>query len=239
MRSLIAVAAVLLAALGTAARAADAGPTVVELFTSQGCSSCPPADRLLVELAEREDVIALGFHVDYWDHIGWPDPFGLAEATARQRAYGRWLGHRSVFTPQMIIDGAVSAVGSRGHEVLPAIAEAPAVRTPRVPVTLTPEGADRLSVRVGPGPAPGDGAQIVLIRYDAAHATAVGRGENRGRTLTNAHVVRSIAPIGVWRGEPVTLTVPAPPSADPGGFVVLVQPDRMGPILGAARLSVN
>lgn len=239
MRLVIVLAAILLAAPGTAARAADPGPTVVELFTSQGCSSCPPADQFLVELAQRDDVIALGYHIDYWDHIGWSDPFGLAEATARQRAYGRWLGHRSVFTPQMIIDGTVSTVGSRRNEVLPAIAEAPSARTPRVAVDLVAEAPDRLSVRVGPGPATGDGARILLIRYDDAHVTAVGRGENRGRTLINANVVRSIAPIGVWRGKAVTLTVPAAPSADTGGFVVLVQPDGLGAILGAARLSTN
>ena len=223
---------------------------MVELFTSQGCSSCPPADRLLGQLAGRDDVIALGFHIDYWDYIGWADPFALPEATARQRRYGRALGLPSIFTPQMVIDGTVSTVGSRPSEVLRAIERAPARRAERVPVTVTmaaasgPGAADRLDIRIGAGPAPDAPAPVLLIRYEDGHVTDVARGENRGRTLTDAHVVREIRRLGTWTGAPLALTVPMEAGqtddpAAPGGHVVLVQRGEAGPILGVAEFTAR
>ena len=135
------------AALGASAVAAADRPVVVELFTSQGCSSCPPADVLLGELAKREDVLALAFHVDYWDRLGWKDPFSSAMATARQRAYGHKLGLRTVYTPQIVVDGTAEMVGSDRRAVARAIAAARAKQT--VDVKLARE-AGELVVQVGP-----------------------------------------------------------------------------------------
>ncbi len=233
------LAAALVAAAGPARADAPAGarPAVVELFTSQGCSSCPPADRLLGQLAGRDDVVALSLHVDYWDYIGWTDPFALPEATLRQRRYARARRLTSVFTPQMIVDGARSVVGSRSAEVSAALAGAGGAA--RVAVALSRPAPDRLQIAIGAGDAPVKGADIVLLRYDDRHVTAIGRGENRGRTLAYHNVVRSIERVGHWPGEPVRLTVPIDHTEEPGGYVVLVQCDGgRGPILGVARLAV-
>ncbi len=233
----LACALALVGAGGASAEPAATAPTVVELFTSQGCSSCPPADSLLGELADRDDVIALGYHIDYWDYIGWVDPFGLPEATARQRSYGRSLGLRSVFTPQMVVDGKVSVIGSRRREVNGAIAAAPDIRPQAVAVAVERIASDRVSVTVEGGQRPAGGAaDVVLVRYDSAHVTEVARGENHGRTLDDANVVRHVELIGQWQGAPLTLTAAIPAGAEAGGCVVLVQQAGHGPSLGAARL---
>lgn len=235
--SLLALAALLLPFAG-AAQSEDpvASPTVVELFTSQGCSSCPPADRLLEELADRDDVLALGYHVDYWDYIGWADPFASRESTMRQRQYGRAFDLRSVFTPQMVVDGVVSVVGSRRREVDRAIAAAPALRPQTVPVAVEQPDPDQFIVTLGAADYMGEPADVVLVRYDQAHVTEVERGENRGRTLTDVNVVRQFDVIGQWRGESMTISATMPVSDIPGGCAVLVQLPGHGPILGAARI---
>ena len=214
-------------------------PTVVELFTSQGCSSCPPADRLLQELADRDDVLALGYHVDYWDYIGWADPFASRDSTMRQRQYGRAFDLRSVFTPQMVVDGSVSLVGSRRREVNRAIDEAPGQRRHTVPVMVEQPDRDRFIVSLGAADYDGEPADIVLVRYDASHVTEVARGENRGRTLTDVNVVRQFDVIGQWRGEAMTLSASMPVSDIPGGCAVIVQSPGHGAILGAARIVVQ
>ena len=237
---LIALAAMLLPFAGPAqAEITVDSPTVVELFTSQGCSSCPPADRLLEELTERDDVLALGYHVDYWDYIGWADPFASRESTMRQRLYGRAFDLRSVFTPQMVVDGAVSVVGSRRREVTRAIEAAPQNRPQTVAVSVEQPDPSRFIVSLGAADYDGEPADIVLVRYDKAHVTEVERGENRGRTLTDVNVVRQFDVIGQWRGEPITITANMPVSDIPGGCAVLVQLPGHGPILGAARIMVQ
>ena len=238
--SLIALAAMLLPLAGPAqAEITVDSPTVVELFTSQGCSSCPPADRLLEELTERDDVLALGYHVDYWDYIGWADPFASRESTMRQRLYGRAFDLRSVFTPQMVVDGAVSVVGSRRREVTRAIEAAPQNRPQTVAVTVEQPDPSRFIVSLGAADYDGEPADIVLVRYDEAHVTEVARGENRGRTLTDVNVVRQFDVIGQWRGEPLTISASMPVSDIPGGCAVLIQLPDHGPIVGAARIMVQ
>lgn len=223
-----------LAAVGFAGRAAPtanvAPPasalTVVELFTSQGCSSCPPADALLGELAKRGDILPLAFHIDYWDRLGWKDPFSLAEATTRQRAYARTLGKSNVYTPQMLINGARDVVGSNRIAVTNAIASAvPAI----VPVALT-AGKGDLAIRIGSGMGEG---KLWLVTFDPRHETQVRAGENAGRKLVNVNIVRSLETLGDWSGQELTLSYALPPSGR-GAALLLQGPS--GRILGAAAI---
>lgn len=239
-QSLFALAVMCLPVVGTAqAETAGNSPVVIELFTSQGCSSCPPADRLLQELSAREDILALGYHVDYWDYIGWSDPFASPNSTQRQRAYGRAFDLRSVFTPQMVIDGAASVVGSRSRDVQRAVEEAAGSREYSVPVSVEQPAPDRFVVTLGAAHYDGEPADIVLVRYDSAHVTEIQRGENRGKTLTDVNVVRQFDVIGQWRGEPMTISANLPLSDIPGGCAVLVQKPGQGQILGAARIMIQ
>ena len=216
----------LAALLTTAGHAAEA-PVVVELFTSQGCSSCPPADAFLTDLAHRRaDVLALAFHVTYWDYLGWKDPYSLAAATVRQRAYARTLGDDGVYTPQMVVDGAVGFVGSSRSRGLDAIAHA----APKpVSVRLVRDGVDLL-VKLGAGTGQ---ARVLLVGFDPTHETEVGRGENSGATLVETNIVRSLTPIGTWTGAAVDVRQALPDGQD---FAVLLQAAD-GRIIGAARLS--
>ena len=218
---------------------ADGPKVVLELFTSQGCSSCPSADAFLGELAEaRDDVVALSFHVDYWDYIGWEDRFATAETTARQRDYARALGIAYVYTPQLVIDGARHVVGSNRGAVNDAIAVSKAIKARRVPVTLTSSGSDRLTVEIGRSEGYYGDATIWLVSVDRQHTTTVDAGENRGRTLINFNVVRDYRPIGRWVGGAMTLEFGPDElsSAAQGmgdGCAVLVQENRgKGRVMG-------
>ncbi|MBV8612426.1 MAG: DUF1223 domain-containing protein, partial [Acetobacteraceae bacterium] len=199
--------------LGHAAFAAAPGPkTVVELFTSQACSSCPPADALLAELKHtRPDLLALDFHVDYWNRTGWADPYSLAAATERQRRYAGVLEGGGVYTPQMVIGGTAQAVGSDRAAVSAAIAAAQASRAPPVPLAVEWKGGS-LAVSIGPGEG---SATLWLVGFDARHVTPIGRGENAGRVLTEVNVVRSLREAGRWRGAPVRIDA-APPLGERG-----------------------
>lgn len=207
---------------------ARARPVVVELFTSQGCSSCPPAEALLGELAGRADLLPLGFHVTYWNRLGWRDPFSFEGATQRQAAYERRLGSGTSFTPQMVIDGRASVIGSRRDEVSAAIRNAGAQREPGIDVALARSGSG-VAIRVGGG---SGRAEILLVGFDRARTTPIGRGENAGRTLAQANVVRSLRSLGPWTGQPLDLGEAAPEGED--AALILQAPD--GRILGAARL---
>ena len=233
------LAAGLLAAAGPAGAADPASrPVVVELFTSQGCSSCPPADAFLGELSRRDDVVALAFHVDYWDHIGWKDPFGDPLHTARQRAYAARLRQRSIYTPQMVIDGVTHEVGSRRDRVEAAIdarlRASPAERV-SIPIEFGRRSDGPVTVIV-PKAAAGGPADLMLAAVDAAHVTEVKRGENSGRVLTDYNVVRSIARIGRWTGDELAVTV-APDRWHRGAdfLAVLLQGDQ-GEIWGVTRI---
>ncbi len=238
----LAAAIIIIGLLGavTPAQAATDGrpPVVVELFTSQGCSSCPPADEFLTELAMRPDVIALSLHVDYWDYIGWKDPYGSPMITKRQRRYAAALGLRYVFTPQMIVDGRDSLVGSDRGAVESAIAAARA-RQKSVDVSFRPDGGG--VVVIAAGEAPAAGATVWQAIYDEVQETVVKRGENAGRTIRNVNVVRSFERLGTWTGERLEIPLNLGNDAARGryGCVVIVQEGRSGPIIGAAVLMLE
>jgi len=229
---------VLLSALATgAAWAAQAQirPVVYELFTSEGCSSCPPAEFIVNELAQRTDVLALSFHVDYWDPLGWRDRYSLAEATERQRGYARALRQPSVYTPQAIVDGSRDLVGSQRAAVTQAIAGE------RVGVATTVSlEAGILHIRIGEGPIPSSVADVLLVGYLRQAATHIGRGENSGRTLTESNIVRVLRPLGPWNGAPhdCQLEVASLPD-ETTDVAVLIQSAGQGAILGAVRQSIR
>lgn len=222
-----------LAAIFCSALAQAQGPvTVLELYTSEGCSSCPPAEAKFAALAERADVIALAFHVDYWDDLGWTDHFGLHAAVLRQQRYAHALGRSSVYTPQFIINGSSDVLGA-GAVALPPIA---ALAAWRISVTADTR---QVSVQVQ-GPAQADGSEITLVSYRDRAVTAIGRGENAGRTLSEVHIVRSIESLGTWQGSTRTLTVArAQLPADATGLVALLQRPGPGAMLAAAQLALR
>jgi hypothetical protein len=212
-------------ALMSSPATADTRPVVVELFTSQSCSSCPPADALLGELARRRDVVALGFHISYWDGPGWKDPFSSQSSTDRQRAYARLFRLAQVYTPQMIVDGAREMVGSNRDQVLAALRDAR-------PETIAPVtfAADRRSVAIGAGDGRGN---VLLVRFAQKRTTRVAGGENARRTLQDANGVQMLTALGSWNGSALSFAIE--PLADGEGLAVLVQaPD--GRMLGAATL---
>lgn len=219
-------------------KASGAAPVVVELFTSQGCSSCPPAEALLRELAEEEGIIALELHIDYWDYIGWDDPFGSPQMTARQRGYAHDLRLPYVYTPQMVIDGRFNVVGSRRGRVRDAIAQA-AARGKPLDVRLSHEDGGKVIIPAGHSPS--GGATVWLAAYDGDHETAVPRGENAGRTLQNRNVVRELEDLGTWTGERMEIPIDLASAAGRGraGCAVIVQQGRTGPILGATALPLD
>lgn len=220
----------------TAARAENPRPVVVELFTSQGCSSCPPADALLGELARNPDILPLAFHVTYWNNLGWRDPFSLDAATDRQRAYQRNLRTDTIYTPQMIVDGHTDVIGSDRAAVTAAIARARPAQS--VPITLS-RTADGLSVQIAAGTIPaGQGEKrILLIGFDSAHRTTVPRGENAGRQLSETNIVRGVTVLGSWTGQAVNLSHPMPPGVFQGERAAVLLQANDGRILGAAVLA--
>jgi hypothetical protein len=211
---------------GTPVLAANQHPIVVELFTSQGCSSCPPANANLIELSKRDDVLVLSFAVTYWDYLGWKDSFGKAEFTARQRIYEPALGQPGPYTPQMVVNGAVTVVGNNLAEVEDLVGRA--VPPSGVEVQLL-DGR----VQIGQGAAPADGADVWLISYDPEIVQVpVGRGENIGRTLPHTHVVHTLEHLGRWSGVASSFNIG---NAEAGlRMAVIVQQKNGGKILAAA-----
>ncbi len=241
LRSLSA-AAVLVGVGGLAVlsgRAEEARPeplVVVELFTSQGCSSCPPADALLADLAARPDVLALSLHVDYWDYLGWKDIFAMPAFTRRQVAYGETADARSVYTPQMIVQGTERLVGSHRKEVLGAIAEAAA--SPRVAQVSLSRTEDGLQVRVAPVHAASPGGVLWYVTFHTPDPVLIKSGENAGREVRYVNVARSWMKLGRWDGRSETVYA-APDLAGAGadsGVAVILQAGRYGPVLAAAKL---
>ncbi len=220
----------LIAGLFPAAAIAAERPVVVELYTSQGCSSCPPANAYLNELSkDRPDVLPLAFHVTYWDRLGWKDPYSLQAATQRQDQYGHRFGDGS-YTPEIVVDGAAGLVGSHRGEVESAIRKARRESRTAAAVSVTKSGGERVSIQVGSGSGTG---KILLIGFDHEHSTAIGRGENSGRTLEEANIVRSIRSVGQWSGAALQINERFPEGQD--AAVVLEAPD--GQIIGASRLT--
>jgi hypothetical protein len=220
---------------GGPARAADHRPIVVELFTSEGCSSCPPADALLAELARRPDVLALSFHVDYWDRLGWKDPYSSRAATERQNRYATILDLATVYTPQIVVDGRWQAVGSDRSEVEHALDLARRIRQ-EVPVTLALDHG-RAQIKLGPE-GETEVASILLIGFDTRHETAVERGENRGRTLAHVDVVRGIEEVARSAGSAGTSEMVAPIGWHCDRVAVVVQAAD-GRVLGVAVRDVE
>lgn len=220
-----------------AAAAQDSGvaqsAVVVELYTSQGCSSCPPADEFFATLAADPQVIPLSLHVDYWDYIGWEDKFGDPRFTERQKAYARHAGSRMIYTPQMIVGGIDSVEGNQPHEVEAMIRKHMAVAR-EVQLQAAREG-ERLVIRAEaarPFEAP---VRVQLVRYTPEATVEIERGENAGRTLTYRNIVTSWQAIAEWTGEAPLAIEAAAPGEEPA-VVILQQP---GPsfILAAARVN--
>jgi hypothetical protein len=185
--------------------AAQEHTIVAELFTSEGCSSCPPADALLAELATRPHVLALSFHVDYWDRLGWKDRFSSPAATERQQRYAGLLKLATIYTPQLIVDGKWQAVGSDRVEVERALATARHGQI-EVPLALTIDhGLAQIKLSSLGGPVAG---AVLLIGFDRRHVTAVARGENSGRTLVHVNVVRGVEEVGQFSGAASAIEAP-------------------------------
>jgi len=209
-------------------------PAVVELFTSEGCSSCPPAEAYVGELAQRTDVLALVFHVDYWDDLGWRDRFASRQATQRQSLYAQSLHRPSVYTPQIVIDGSTDYVGSDRRSIGSALH---GVRS-GVPVGVSVIGAEvRVALPAVEQMTPGD---VLLVAYLRKAISAIGRGENAGRTLQEFNIVRSVQTLGRWDGRPQTLHAPVsslPPEVT--DVAVLIQSPGQGAIIGATTVALR
>lgn len=212
------------------ARAADAAhPTVVELFQSQGCSSCPPANANLIAVADRPDLLALSFGVTYWDHLGWKDTFASRPFTDRQWDYARALKHANVFTPQVMVNGRLDGVGAARRDFDRMILQGD--RGLGGPAVSLGTG----EVAIGTGKPPARPADIWLVRYDPRVVNVpIRAGENGGKTLPHRNVVRELTRLGTWRGAMVTLRLP--PARDPAlRTAILVQAPDGGAILAAAK----
>jgi hypothetical protein len=218
--------------------AAPAPKAVVELFTSQGCSSCPPADLYVGELSSRPDVIALSLPVDYWDYLGWKDTLAQPAFTARQRAYASARGDKQVYTPQVIVNGMKPIVGSDRARIESLIAKSAHAGALAVPVRVN-EARSVVTVEIGQGTG-GAAAEVWLLPIVKAREVAIGRGENTGRTITYVNVVRNMTKLGDWSGKParfeISRAVALPNDAD--AYVVLLQVTedaKPGEIIGAAK----
>ncbi|MBI4182444.1 MAG: DUF1223 domain-containing protein [Proteobacteria bacterium] len=227
----LAVSPALLAPAATAAELA-----VVELFTSQGCSSCPPADRYLAELAGRPDVLALSLHVNYWDYIGWKDTFASDATTQRQRDYAARFRQRYVYTPQMVVHGIGHDSGLQRESIEGLIAKARAGAGAGARVAIAEAAPGRLSVRVAAGEV-AKPADVFVMFFDDRQKVAVERGENAGSVLEYSSVVRDVRRVGAWTGAPLEVEVDMA-GAKGENCAVIVQSAGLGPVLGAARLNM-
>ncbi|MCF6098278.1 MULTISPECIES: DUF1223 domain-containing protein [Mesorhizobium] len=213
---------------------------VVELFTSQGCSSCLPADAFFAELAAKENIVALAYHVDYWDYLGWKDTLSRKENTERQYEYMRAFGSRSVYTPQAVINGRSHVNGARREEVDGALARMETSgEGMQVPIDVS-RTSDRVIIDAGDaGSGPSD-AHVVIVYFDPPQTIKIGKGENTGRSMTYWNAVSGIQTAGMWHGKAQRYELPMSVIAKKGGCAVLLQSvgkDGMpGPILGAALI---
>ncbi len=234
------LAAAVISCASTIAAKAEPVHRVIELFTSQGCNSCPPADRLAAELARVPGTVVISLPVDYWDYLGWKDSLASPSFTARQKAYSKARGDMQVYTPQAVVDGVAHAVGSERDAIDAAAAAAAA---PDVAISETLAG-DKLRIEVAAAPGAGKGAKVWLVPILSSANVAIGRGENAGATVTYTNVARELRDLGAWNGTPCKFEVPAAEIRKLGadGAVVLLQTDvggLPGPILGAALVSLK
>lgn len=208
------------------------GPVVVELYTSQGCSSCPPADEMLHDLAARPDVIALALHVDYWDYIGWADIFADPAFTKRQQDYAHVAGESSIYTPQMVIGGQDHVIGAKPMEVMDHV-QAQAARPSGAQISITRTG-DRLVITGNSARAFSRDAMVQVVRFTPSQTVDIRRGENAGRQISYANIVTDWRNVGVWNGQgaldmSVTVQGTSP-------VVVIVQEPGPGAVIAAAIL---
>ncbi len=219
---------------------------MVELFTSQGCSSCPPADQIIGELAKDPSVIALSLPIDYWDYLGWKDTLADSRFSARQKAYSNMRGEREVYTPQVVVNGSAHVIGSDRARIESAIEDTKkADGVMSVPISMTLVGKQiNISVAAsGKGAAAAHG-EVWICSISKAVPIAIGRGENRGREITYHNVVRNLLKVGDWNGSSGSWTVPLENISREGvdAAVVFVQDgnrDKPGPMLGAAYTSLR
>lgn len=247
-RSILALSgAVLASSVTPTAIHAQAGPKpligVVELFTSQGCSSCPPADAALKQFIERDDVLALAFHVDYWDYLGWKDTLASPENTERQYAYAKTFKSRTVYTPQAVVNGREHLNGARGNIIAAKLrAYQSQGQGLTVPVSLSLHGK-RIRLNVGNGAVPDSrDVKIVLVYYRDSSTIDIERGENKGRQITYRNTVTSAQVLGMWDGQQIEIEIPKDEieAQDANGCAILLQATSPsgtpGAILGAAIL---
>jgi hypothetical protein len=226
--------AMTVATLSAGVALAEPRPAVLELYTSEGCSSCPPAESFIAELAQRPDVLPLSFHVDYWNDGGWRDVFTFADATVRQHLYAGSLRESSVYTPQAIIDGQKAFVGSDRRAILSALSEAREGVATRIA-----RSGSQLNISVGAQPG-AKTAEVLLIGYLREATSHIGRGENSGRTLQEFNIVRSLARLGRFTGPARDFSVPISSLPhDATHVAVVLQTLGQGVITGAASLPLT
>lgn len=231
MRQLAATLILLIGLIPANVSASDR-PVVVELFTSQGCSSCPPADRLLKELVKGDDVIGLSWHVDYWDYIGWKDVFADPEYTKRQKYYAHAMGEKMIYTPQMIVGGVAHVVGSDNPKVMALVNDA---KGEDVVVELSAtRSANSISISAEVVGDVANRMDVYVIYYIPKASVEITRGENAGSTYTYTNIVESWEKIRQWNGRRDLKLEVASTSARPA--VVMLQAEKYGPILAAVDL---
>ena len=214
---------------------------VLELFTSQGCSSCPPADLLLGQFARRDNVLALSFPVNYWDHLGWRDTLAKDAYNERQRGYAGQRGDREIYTPQIVVNGTVHTVGSQKSAIEAAMATTGReLRAAWVPVTLACGGGDaRLQAGDAPAGSEFRSGKLWLAFYSNSVTVDIGRGENHGREITYTNVVRLLLPAGNWDGHETRYEVKIPPGTRFDGCAALLQSDKSHAVIGASVVAVT
>jgi len=215
-------------------------PVLVELFTSQGCSSCPPADGFMNDLTKQPGVVALTMPVDIWDYLGWKDSFAKREFSLRQQAYAPGLPSRSVFTPQMVVGGIADVVGSRRAEATGLIAAQANGDVPGADVTLTLNGESAI-IEIPETPALKDAnATVWVARVLSEREVNIGDGENRGKVIVYSNIVRDLSAAGMWHGEALKLEIPARQNMGEtyDRLAVFVQQGETGPVLGVALIDV-
>jgi hypothetical protein len=217
--------------------------TVIELFTSQGCKSCPPADTLFAQYAQRPDILALTYNVDYWDYLGWKDTLANADNTDRQRQYAVARGDHQVYTPQVVVDGYTHVIGSDSKQVDKAIVAHTGSLT--VPLTLSASN-DAVTVTVADATRPGlPHATLWLVMYNPSVTVPVEKGENAGKTLTYTNVVRKLRPIAMWKGSLLSVDIPMSELMRTKAIrgAVMLQVDKgdgkLGPVIGVATIDLQ
>lgn len=240
LNRILATLTILAGIIGTPVVAEEIGKPVgvVELFTSQGCNSCPPADAYLDDLAKRDDIVALAYHVDYWDYLGWKDTLGSPEYTQRQYGYASTFGSRSVYTPQAVVNGRVHFNGASRSQVGNALTAMDGAGD-GLSIPITVEKSDGRVIITAKGKNKHGDAHLVLVSYAAATPVKIDRGENRGKTILYSNAVTRIRTVGMWHGGEQTFEIPETEimKGASGGCAILLQEfsksGKPGAIIGA------